>query len=289
MRLEIPPAQISSGDAQVDAAIYKAIESGLNDVLDWRFIINDKSNDVFKATIEDPLYDTGLFPGQRYLSFGLRLKWNGLEIEQRFALLGKSLKELETKVSQAVKDQLRYDLLAVVNPPSSVWSLQYIHGSDFSLLAEPGITKIGDRHVLTDYHGTVIALVSVADIIAIEDSGSEHAIEFNLIQADRRPEPGMLVIPKASQWSYTVGPVASLSDFGVEIEADAPLASANAFFSLKSGVWWPYTVFSAPDAMELTLRAGIGARLGFATITGQTDRWFSNLEVGLAARFGLGL
>ncbi|PKL14335.1 MAG: hypothetical protein CVV52_02165, partial [Spirochaetae bacterium HGW-Spirochaetae-8] len=289
IRLEIASAQISSGDAQVDTTLYKAVEIGLIDVLDWRFIIDDKSDTVFEAIIENPVSDTRLFPGQRYLSFGLRLKWNGMEIEQRFAILGKSLKELETKISQAVRDQLRYDLLAVVVPPSSVWTLQYIDGSDFSLLADPGTTKIGERHILTDYHGKVIGLASVADILPIEDHESEHAIEFNLIQADRRPEPGMLVIPKTSQWNYTLGPVVSLSDFGVEVEANAPLASNNAFFSLKSGVWWPYTVFSTPDAMELTLRAGIGARMGLATITGQPDRWFSNLEVGLDARIGLGL
>ncbi len=268
IRLEITSAQISSGDAQVDTTLYKAVEIGLIDVLDWRFIIDDKSDTVFEAIIENPVSDTRLFPGQRYLSFGLRLKWNGMEIEQRFAILGKSLKELETKISQAVRDQLRYDLLAVVVPPSSVWTLQYIDGSDFSLLADPGTTKIGDRHILTDYHGKVIGLASVADIFPIEDHESEHAIEFNLIQADRRPEPGMLVIPKTS--SGIILWVRFLTvDFGVDVEANAPLASNNAFFSLKRSMVASQFSHSRCNGIALRLYRRSD---GFATHNRTADR-----------------
>lgn len=289
VRLEVVLTSAANSDNQMEASISKSVELGLYDVLEWRFNITDDADTVFQAIIENLQSSTILFPNQRYLSFGLRMKLNGKEAVQQFAVLGKTWKELETKVSQAVRDQLRYNLLDFTSPPTVGWPLQYIHAAGLSLLADPTGFRLGERYTLTDYHGRDLGLVFVADIIPLEAGKSEHAIEFNLIQADRRPEPGMLVIKKTSQWSYAFGPVVSSTDFGLEIEATVPLPSANSFFSMKSGIWMPYTIFSTPEEMELSLRVGLGARLGFASLTGQTDQWFSDMEVGLAVRFGFGL
>lgn len=288
VRLEVTVASLSNGDGQVEALIKRSVESGLNDVLDWRFTINSSVDEVFQAIVEDIQSDTSLFPNQRYVYFRLRMKWNGMEAEQNFAVLGKTWKDLETTISQAVRDQLRYDLLPFITPPSTGWVLEYVHASGLSLIADPTTFELGDRYTLTDYHGTDLGLVSVADILPLEAGKSEHAIEFSLVQADRRPEPGMLVILKNTQWGFTAGPVVSLMDFGLELEADVPLPSANLFFSVKSGVWLPYTAFNNPQALELTVRVGLGARLGLATLLGRNDHWLSDLEVGWVARFGVG-
>lgn len=288
VRLEVSLASNSSGDSQVDASVAKAVEAGLYDVLDWRFILTNDADTVFQAVIEDLKSDTSLFPNQRYLSFALRMKWNGMEAEQHFAVLGVGLKELEMDIAQAVRDQLRYDLLPFIPSPLPGWTLQYVKASVLSLLAEPTGFQLGDRYILTDHHGNGLGLVSVADIVPLQAGEAEHAIEFNLVQADRRPEPGMLVILKKTQWGYNLSPVVSLQDFGLEFEANRPLSSANSFLSIKSGMWLPYTVFNTPEAMELTFRVGLGSRLGLASLIGRTDHWLSDMEIGLTARLGVG-
>jgi hypothetical protein len=289
VRLEVAVASPSSGYGQVEALVQRSVEAGLHDVLDWRFTIRPAADVIFQAIIEDIRSDTSLFPNQRYISFGLRMTWQGFQTEQNFAVLGKNLKDLEIKISQAVRDQLRYDLLPFIKPPSTGWVLEYIHASGLSLLTDPAGFQLGKRYTLTDYHGTDIGLVSVADIIPLASGKSEHAIEFNVVQADRRPEPGMLVVMRKTQWDYTVGPVVSLMDFGLELEAKVPLPSANIFFSVKSGIWMPYSAFNNPNGMDLSLRSGFGARLGFAALLGDSDHWLSDLEIGLTARFGVGM
>ncbi len=277
----------SSNDPELDTLVWDAVYYALSDALSWRLALNPENGSEFKVKIHALNTSRTLFPGQQYLSFSLDLAWDGNDLSRQFAILGANLASLGKTAKATVKDQLRYDLLSLIEAPEESVVLHYVHGSSLSLVGSNDF-QLGVKVLITDFDGQEIATAKVTDIIDPIGQQKQTVVELRQISAKAKPEPGMLVVEKPMQWDVMVSLPFSLEGFGVEAEMTFPMRSSSRYFSLKGGGWAAYTSFGGTYDIELLARAGVGANFGISSPNVQPRSLFSDISLGFACRIGMG-
>lgn len=276
-----------SNDPQLDSLVLDAVYNALEDSLSWRLALGSQNGPEFKAIIHALNSNRTLFPGQQYIAFVLGLTWGDNDLSRQFAILGTDYDLWKNTVKTTVRNQLQYELLTLVEAPHDSMVINHVHGSSISMIGSMDL-KLGRKVLITDFDGQEIASAKVSDIIVFGDQREQIVVELSQISAKAKPEPGMLVVEKPSQWELLLSLPFSLEGLGIEAEMTFPMQSSTGYFSIKGGGWATYTTFGGNLKTELLFRAGIGANFGFSSPNVEPRSIFSDISLGFAGRIGMG-